>query len=216
MKISEQAFGTIPLSPPYPKIEKDLPDDPLELFNEWFNLAKNCDEIEEANAMNLATLGEDGFPKSRVVLLKEIDNGSLIFYTNYNSEKARSIDLHAQVSINFFWPALEKQVIVKSRATKVSREKSADYFNSRPRGSRIGAWVSHQSSAINSREALDEQLMEIENKFKDQEVPLPDFWGGFACEPVSFEFWQGRENRLHDRILFERVNGSWITKRLQP
>jgi pyridoxamine 5'-phosphate oxidase len=197
-------------------IEKDLPNNPIVLFDHWFDLAKNCEEIEEANAMNLATLGQDGFPKSRVVLLKEIDNGNLIFYTNYTSEKARSIDHHTQVSINFFWPALEKQVIIKATAAKVSREKSADYFNSRPRGSRIGAWVSHQSSEIQSREALDEQLFEIENRFKDQQVPLPDFWGGFECGPVSFEFWQGRENRLHDRILYEKLNGSWVTKRLQP
>lgn len=197
-------------------IENDLPVDPLELFNAWFEEAENCKEIEEANAMNLATLGEDGFPKSRIVLLKEIVNHQFLFYTNYTSEKGQSIAKHPQVSLNFFWPALEKQVIVKAHVQKVSRDKSASYFNSRPRGSRIGAWVSNQSAAISSREALDAQLKEIEEKFKGQEIPLPDFWGGFACEPVSIEFWQGRENRLHDRILYSKVDQTWTKKRLQP
>lgn len=196
--------------------EAELPEDPLLLFNKWFDQAQQCDEIEEANAMNLATLGTDGFPKSRIVLLKEIVDRKFLFYTNYTSEKSQSIDQHAQVSLNFFWPALEKQVIVKAVATKVSREKSQSYFNSRPRGSRIGAWVSQQSSEIASREALDAQLKTIEDQFEGKEIPLPDFWGGFACDPISYEFWQGRQNRLHDRILFTKADGQWVTKRLQP
>jgi pyridoxamine 5'-phosphate oxidase len=197
-------------------IEGDLPKEPLELFNNWFDAAQHCKDIEEANAMNLGTLGEDGYPKSRIVLLKEIVGKQLLFYTNYTSEKAQSIAQHPQVSLNFFWPALEKQIIIKAMASKVSREKSADYFNSRPRGSRIGAWVSSQSSIIASREALDAQSKEVEEKFEGVEIPLPDFWGGFACEPVSFEFWQGRQNRLHDRILYTKEDGAWVTKRLQP
>lgn len=196
--------------------ESGLPQDPLVLFNKWFDLAQQCDDIEEANAMNLGTLGTDGFPKSRIVLLKEIVDKKLLFYTNYTSEKAQSIGHHDKVSLNFFWPALEKQVIIKATVAKTSREKSADYFNSRPRGSRIGAWVSQQSSTIASRDLLDQQLQEIENKFDGQEVPLPDFWGGYACTPVSYEFWQGRENRLHDRIIYTLEQGKWITKRLQP
>lgn len=196
--------------------EAELPEDPLLLFNKWFDQAQQCDEIEEANAMNLATLGTDGFPKSRIVLLKEIVDRKFLFYTNYTSEKSQSIDQHAQVSLNFFWPALEKQVTVKAVATKVSREKSQSYFNSRPRGSRIGAWVSQQSSEIASREVLDAQLKTIEDQFEGKEIPLPDFWGGFACDPISYEFWQGRQNRLHDRILFTKADGQWVTKRLQP
>jgi pyridoxamine 5'-phosphate oxidase len=196
--------------------EDGLPQDPLVLFNQWFDLAQQSDAIEEANAMNLATLGTDGFPKSRIVLLKEIIDKKLLFYTNYTSEKAQSIENHQQVSLNFFWPALEKQVIVKAMAVKTSREKSADYFNSRPRGSRIGAWVSQQSSTIASRELLDKQLQEVQKRFDGQEVPLPDFWGGYECTPVTFEFWQGRENRLHDRIIYTHEHGEWTTKRLQP
>ncbi|MGB5981557.1 MAG: pyridoxamine 5'-phosphate oxidase [Nonlabens sp.] len=198
-------------------LEAELPDDPFELFHLWFDKAEKCNDIDEANAMNLSTIGTDGFPKTRIVLLKEIVDGNFLFYSNYTSEKARSIENHPRVSLNFFWPALEKQVIIKAEVSKVSREKSKSYYHSRPRGSQIGAWVSDQSSEIDSRDQLMQKLKETEDRFEDQEVPLPDFWGGYSCKPHSFEFWQGRENRLHDRILFTKdQNGSWTTKRLQP
>lgn len=198
-------------------LEENIPKDPMDLFDQWFKMADDCEEIEEANAMNLASLGTDGFPKTRIVLLKEIMNGNLLFYSNYTSEKAQGIDAHPKVSLNFFWPALEKQVIIKADVEKTSREKSLSYYRTRPRGSQIGAWVSDQSSQIDSREKLMDKLAEIEERFEGEEVPLPDFWGGYACKPVSFEFWQGRENRLHDRILYTKnEQGSWNTKRLQP
>jgi pyridoxamine 5'-phosphate oxidase len=197
-------------------LEKNLPESPYELFDSWFQEAKITDEIDEANAMSLCTMGVDGFPKSRIVLLKEILEGNFLFYSNYKSEKALAIESCNQVSLHFFWPSLERQIIIKANVSKVSRDKSLSYFQSRPRGSQIGAWASNQSSNVVSREKLEKQLSHFEDKFKDTDIPLPDFWGGYACEPISFEFWQGRPNRLHDRILYEEENDQWIFKRLQP
>ncbi len=197
-------------------LENQIPDNPYFLFDSWFQDAKESLEIDEANAMSICTLGFDGYPKSRIVLLKEIDNGNFIFYSNYTSEKGAAINAYNKVSIHFFWPSSERQVIIKAVASKVTREKTLNYFKSRPRGSQIGAWASNQSNEIISREQLDKQLSYYVNKFKDSDVPLPDFWGGYACKPVSFEFWQGRPNRLHDRILYELVENSWVQKRLQP
>ncbi len=198
-------------------LDDRIEEDPIKLFDAWYNMADEHEDIEEANAMALSTLGIDGFPKARIVLLKELIDGEFFLYTNYTSEKAQSIAHHEQVSLNFFWPALEKQVIVKAIARKATREKSADYFSSRPRGSQIGAWASNQSSEINSREALEQRKSDIEDKFDGEEIPVPEFWGGIICKPVSIEFWQGRENRLHDRILFTTDGkGSWTHKRLQP
>lgn len=197
-------------------LEKYLNQDPFKTFSDWFKDAEADDGVEEANAMSVTTIGKDGFPKSRVVLLKEITDNAFIFYTNYTSEKAISIDHNQHICIHFFWPSLERQVIIKAKATKVSAAKSQAYFKSRPRGSQLGAWASHQSTTIDSREALEKQLAAVESKFENQEVPLPDFWGGYQCIPVSFEFWQGRPNRLHDRILFEELAGQWQFKRLQP
>lgn len=197
-------------------LENNLPESPYILFDSWFQEATSSLEIDEANAMSLCTLGVDGFPKSRIVLLKEILEGKFLFYSNYTSEKGAAMEAYNKVSLHFFWPALERQIIIKGHVNKVSKEKSLDYFHSRPRGSQIGAWTSDQSSTILSREQLEEQLLYFEEKFKDQPIPLPDFWGGYDCDPVSFEFWQGRPNRLHDRILFELENDRWAFKRLQP
>ena len=197
-------------------LESKLSKDPLTTFEKWFQDAENTADVEEANAMIVSTIGTDGFPKSRVVLLKEIEEGSFLFYTNYTSEKAEAIDSHPRIGIHFFWPALERQVIMKCNVEKVSREKSTSYFNSRPRGSQLGAWASHQSESILSREALEAQLAKVEKRFENQDVPIPEFWGGYRCTPVSFEFWQGRPNRLHDRILYTQQDNSWVFKRLQP
>ncbi|WP_124981288.1 pyridoxamine 5'-phosphate oxidase [Nonlabens xiamenensis] len=197
-------------------LEENLDDDPYVLFDHWFEMAKNHPDIEEANAMGLATLGADGFPKNRIVLLKAIDEKEFLFYTNYTSEKGEAIQQHPKVSLHFFWPALERQVTIKGKVTQLSKEKSAAYFHSRPRGSQIGAWSSEQSSEIVSRQALEERLTYYEQKFEGQEIPLPDFWGGYGVQPVSFEFWQGRPNRMHDRILYEQEQGGWKFKRLQP
>ncbi len=197
-------------------LESTLAANPLDLFNTWFNDAKQHDLIEEANAMSVSTIGLDDFPKSRIVLLKEIHDNSFVFYTNYESEKGQALLVNDKMCIHFFWPALERQVIIKAVAGKVPTSQSQAYFSSRPRGSQLGAWASKQSSAVNSREYLEEQLAFYELKFKDMEIPLPDFWGGFSCKPLSFEFWQGRPNRLHDRIFYEQSQGQWTFKRLAP
>jgi len=197
-------------------LESNLGGDPFVTFSKWFQDAEQSPDIEEANAMIVSTIGKDGFPKSRVVLLKEILEGAFLFYTNYGSEKAESIENHPKIGLQFFWPGLERQVIMKCDVEKVSREKSVDYFNSRPRGSQLGAWASHQSDSIISREVLEQQLAAVTSRFEGMEVPKPDFWGGYQCTPISFEFWQGRPNRLHDRILYTQTDGQWNFKRLQP
>lgn len=197
-------------------LETNLPVDPYDLFDSWFQEAKASIEIDEANAMSLCTLGVDGFPKSRIVLLKELLDGQFLFYSNYTSEKGVAMQAYDKVSILFFWPSLERQIIIKGTVSKVSKEKSFSYFKTRPRGSQLGAWTSNQSSVVDSREKLEEQKLQFEERFKDQEIPLPEFWGGYAITPSSFEFWQGRPNRLHDRILYTEDSNNWIFKRLQP
>ncbi len=197
-------------------LESKLSIDPFQTFSTWFAAAEADEAIEEPNAMSISTIGTDGFPKSRIVLLKEIVDNSFIFYSNYSSEKAEGIDKYPKICIHFFWPSLERQVIIKTHVEKVDREKSASYFHSRPRGSQLGAWASNQSAAVSSREQLDAQLDEVTARFDDDEVPLPEFWGGYRCTPVSFEFWQGRPNRMHDRILYEKAADKWNLKRLQP
>ncbi|AZQ44633.1 pyridoxamine 5'-phosphate oxidase [Nonlabens ponticola] len=197
-------------------LESSLPGKPYELFERWFEETRSNDQIEEANAMGIVTIGDDGFPKSRIVLLKEKQEDSFVFYTNYTSEKAQAIDANSHVAIHFFWPALERQIIIKAMAAKVPDEQSINYFNSRPRGSQLGAWTSHQSSVISSREELETLEQFYTKKFEGTDVPRPDFWGGYECKAVSYEFWQGRPNRLHDRFLFEKVDNQWQAKRLAP
>lgn len=201
-------------------VEDNVPDNPYTLFDEWFSEAKSHMSVDEVNAMSLTTLGIDGFPKSRIVLLKEVEKGCFIFYSNYTSEKAKSMKLHPKVSIHFFWPALERQIIIKGIVSKVSRDKSLSYFQTRPRGSQLGAWASDQSAVVNSRAALEEQLENYDSKFKNRDIPLPDHWGGYSISPISFEFWQGRPNRLHDRFLYTLDNSinenNWSNNRLAP
>ncbi|MGB8374531.1 MAG: pyridoxamine 5'-phosphate oxidase [Salegentibacter sp.] len=198
-------------------LENKLAKEPIELFGSWFLEAENHPGIAEVNAMNLSTIGEDGFPKARVVLLKSFSREGFTFYTNYSSEKGRALELHNKVCLSFFWPGLERQVIIKGMASKTSKENSEDYFKIRPRGSQIGAWASSQSEVIESREALEEQLQKYEEKFKGQDIPKPPYWGGYLVKPESFEFWQGRLNRLHDRILYtSSENKSWKIQRLAP
>ncbi|GAK77149.1 pyridoxamine 5'-phosphate oxidase [Nonlabens ulvanivorans] len=198
-------------------IEDSIPENPYQLFEEWFNDAKSHMSIDEVNAMSLTTLGVDGYPKSRIVLLKEIEEGCFIFYSNYGSEKGRSMDLHHKVSINFFWPALERQIIIKGDVSKVSRQKSLSYFHRRPRGSQLGAWASNQSSIVKTRAELEKQLEDYKIKFENQEIPLPENWGGgYSISPISFEFWQGRPNRLHDRFLYMMEGKEWTSNRLAP
>lgn len=189
---------------------------PLQQFRTWYYETEQSGDIDEVNAMTLSTLGQDGFPKGRIVLLKKYDENGFYFYTNYKSEKGLSIEKNKQVCLSFFWPVMERQVIIKGIAEKTSLGDSTNYFHSRPRGSQLGALVSNQSEEIESREQLEEKLAELEKKYKNTEIPLPDHWGGYVVSPRVIEFWQGRPNRLHDRIQYTLEGLDWKIKRLQP
>jgi pyridoxamine 5'-phosphate oxidase len=195
----------------------DVGDDPIGFFKKWFDEASNHSEIEEANAMSLATLGIDDFPKSRVVLLKALTDKGFVFYTNYQSEKGLAIAHHPKVGLSFFWPPLERQVIIKGFIQKTSSDLSDEYFNSRPKGSQLGAIVSDQSNVISDRTIIEAKLNALEIQYKNEEIPRPDNWGGYLVIPKSIEFWQGRPNRLHDRIRCHlRQTGLWDLERLAP
>ena len=195
----------------------DVGDDPIGFFKKWFDEASNHSEIEEANAMSLATLGIDDFPKSRVVLLKAFTDKGFVFYTNYQSEKGLAIAHHPKVGLSFFWPPLERQVIIKGLIQKTPSDLSDEYFNSRPKGSQLGAIVSDQSNVISDRTILEAKLNALEIQYKNEEIPRPDNWGGYLVIPKSIEFWQGRPNRLHDRIRCHlRQTGLWVLERLAP
>lgn len=195
----------------------DVGDDPIGFFKKWFDEASNHSEIEEANAMSLATLGIDDFPKSRVVLLKAFTDEGFVFYTNYQSEKGLAIAHHPKVGLSFFWPPLERQVIIKGLIQKTPSDLSDEYFNSRPKGSQLGAIVSDQSNVISDRTIIEAKLNALEIQYKNEEIPRPDNWGGYLVIPKSIEFWQGRPNRLHDRIRCHlRQTGLWDLERLAP
>jgi len=198
-------------------LSKDSVDpNPIKQFRTWFYEAKELEEVGEANAMTLVTIGLDGFPKGRIVLLKNFDEHGFYFYTNYNSDKGKSISVNDKVSLSFFWPLLERQIIITGTATKTSEKNSITYFNSRPRGSRLGAIVSNQSEVIENREILEEQLKALEEHYKNNEILKPLHWGGFLVSPISIEFWQGRPNRLHDRIRYTLQEMDWKIERLSP
>ena len=198
-------------------LESNCPENPIELFQQWFLNADASDLIHEANAMNVASIGLDGFPKNRVVLLKKYTWEGFIFYTNYNSEKGKAITKNSNVCLSFFWPGLEQQIIIKGQAEKLAENLSDGYFESRPDGSKLGAWASNQSEVVNSRELLDKNLKAFEEKYNQQEIPRPKHWGGFLIKPISIEFWQGRPNRMHDRIRYTlQKDFSWKIERLAP
>ncbi len=198
-------------------LETNIPEDPINLFNKWFYETEDFGGVEEVNAMTVATIGLDGFPKSRVVLLKKFDENGFIFYTNYNSEKGKAISNNPNICLSFFWHSMERQVIIKGIAEKTDEIVSDNYFDSRPHGSRLGAIVSHQSEIIPSRMFLENKLKELEKECKGKEIPRPKNWGGFLVRPIEVEFWQGRPNRLHDRIRFQlQDNFSWKIDRLSP
>ena len=194
----------------------DIANDPIAFFGSWFNEAEHHPEIDEANAMTLATLGLDDYPKARVVLLKAINEKGFVFYTNYQSEKGLSIAHHAKVGLSFFWPALERQVIIKGKAEQLSSEVSNAYFNSRPKGSQLGALVSEQSKVITDRSILEAKLEALEIEYQDKSVDRPEHWGGYVVVPKCIEFWQGRPNRLHDRIRCQWQGSFWNIERLAP
>ena len=195
--------------------ENSLPDQPLALFETWFHQASEAG-LRMPNAMSLATVSADGQPSQRLVLLKLFDETGFVFFTNYESRKAKEIEGNPKVSLLFPWHDLERQVRINGKVEKISLAVSAKYFLSRPKGSQLGAWVSNQSSVISSRQLLMSKLEEIKGKFKNKEVPLPSFWGGYRVVPDSFEFWQGRRNRLHDRFLYSKNKDGWKVERLAP
>ena len=192
-----------------------LPD-PIKQFEKWFQEAVES-EAKEANAMTLSTVNEAGRPSGRIVLLKGIERNQFVFYTNYQSSKGHDLDKNPACALTFFWPELERQVRIEGVADRVDEKRSTEYFQSRPRGSQVGAWSSPQSSILASRGILEERVKEIEKKFEGSQVlPKPQQWGGFQVEPLMIEFWQGRQSRLHDRIKYTKVDGTWQIHRLAP
>lgn len=195
--------------------ETDAHDNAIEQFDIWWKEAVES-EIEEVNAMTLATASADGLPSARIVLLKGFSEKGFVFYTNYNSYKGRQLEENPRACLVFFWKELERQVRITGLISKVGDEESEDYFNTRPEGSRLGAIVSPQSEVIISREWLEQQIREAQSRLQGQTLKRPAHWGGYLVRPVTIEFWQGRANRLHDRILYTQADGNWKIERLAP
>lgn len=195
----------------------NVPDNPMELFRNWFVEVDTYFNIEETNAMTVSTIGVDGYPRSRVVLLKKYTDEGFIFYTNYKSEKGRAIEANPNICLSFFWHSAERQIIIKGKAEKIAKNLSDGYFESRPRGSQLGAIVSNQSEVIKDREELEAKLKALETEFEGREIERPDYWGGYIVKPVEMEFWQGRPNRLHDRVRYQlQEDYNWRIERLAP
>jgi pyridoxamine 5'-phosphate oxidase len=193
------------------KVERD----PFKQFAHWWDEALRA-EIDEVNAMTLATVAANGRPSARIVLLKGYDEQGFVFYTNYESRKGMELLANPVASLLFFWKELERQVRIEGPCARVPAEESDEYFFSRPEGSRIGAWASPQSQVISSRDVLDQNIISLENRFQGREVPRPPHWGGYRVKPELMEFWQGRQSRLHDRILYTRAAAGWTINRLAP
>lgn len=195
---------------------KDLNPNPFIQFETWFNQAMDA-KLIEPNAFSLATVGADMMPSIRTVLLKTFDEKGFVFFTNYKSTKAKQIEENPKAAALFTWLELERQVKIEGNVERISTGDSLKYFLSRPKGSQIGAWVSHQSEIITSRSLLEQKFDEIKRKFLKREVPFPSFWGGYAIKPVRIEFWQGGQDRLHDRFLYElNDDNTWVISRLAP
>jgi pyridoxamine 5'-phosphate oxidase len=195
--------------------ETDLTANPIDQFTKWWNDAV-ASKIEEVNAMTLATVNKAGKPSARIVLLKGMSEDGFEFFTNYESHKAIDMAENNQVALVFFWKELERQIRIEGTVKKISSEKSDIYFNSRPEGTRIGAWASPQSKIISEREILEEYVEETKKKFENKKIERPNFWGGYIVKPSLIEFWQGRSSRLHDRIEYFIENEEWNIRRLAP
>jgi pyridoxamine 5'-phosphate oxidase len=196
-------------------LESSAPADPLELFATWFAQAQEA-KVAEANAMTLATVDAHGQPTARVVLLKGLEYGRFVFFTNYGSRKGRELDANPRAGLLFFWPSLERQVRVDGTVARVEDAVADAYFASRPRASRIGAWASPQSAVLDSRAAIDARFAQAEARFAQTDPPRPEYWGGYALEPHQIEFWQGRPSRLHDRLRYTKASAAWSRDRLAP
>jgi pyridoxamine 5'-phosphate oxidase len=192
----------------------DLHHDPIHQFRNWFDAALNAG-LPEPNAMTLSTVDTEGQPSSRIVLLKDLDHRGFTFFTNYESRKGKELAANPRAALTFFWHGLERQVCVRGLCEKVGREEAETYYKSRPVGSRLGAWVSSQSTPIPDREFLELKLKEVTAKFGDN-PPIPPYWGGYVLRPHAFDFWQGRPSRLHDRFLYTRTREEWKLERLSP
>jgi pyridoxamine 5'-phosphate oxidase len=198
-------------------IESEIKQNPIEQFRDWFTEASDNPGISEANAMAVSTMEEDGCPRTRMVLLKAYTYEGFIFYTNYDSRKGKAIEKTHKACLHFFWPTLERQIIIKASLERIAENLSDGYFHSRPKGSQLGAVVSPQSQEIPDREFLERKLAELEKQYENTEVPRPENWGGYIAKPYEIEFWQGRPNRLHDRIIYELIDGlDWKISRLAP
>ena len=194
---------------------KDTDVNPFAQFEKWYAEAMEIDP-QDTNAFVLSTSTKEGKPSARIMLLKGVDDIGFVFYTNYLGRKSKELIENPNASILFFFKELHRQIRIEGRIEKVSKEESAEYFHSRPVESQVGAWASIQSSKIESRKALEDKFAKFDKEFEGKEVPLPDYWGGFRLIPEYFEFWQGRESRLHDRISYEKVNNDWLLSRLSP
>jgi pyridoxamine 5'-phosphate oxidase len=195
---------------------RDLDADPIKQFGNWFTAAIEAG-IRDVNAMSLATAGRDAKPSVRIVLLKGFDHDGFVFFTNYESEKGRQLGANSYAALGFYWIELDRQIRISGPAEKTSREESERYFRSRPIGSQLGAWASHQSHVVDGRRVLDARMAEMTERFGDKPIPLPTHWGGYCVKPDVIEFWQGRPNRLHDRFRYTRqADGSWLIDRLAP
>lgn len=196
--------------------ETSINDHPLTQFNKWWQDAIDS-RIEEVNAMTLATAGTDGRPSARIVLLKGVNDDGFLFFTNYNSNKGKNLEENPHAALVFFWKELERQIRIEGSVDKIDEKDSDEYFASRPQGSQLGAWASPQSEVISSRQILEKNVEQTLNKFAGVSIPRPGNWGGYILKPVSIEFWQGRSNRLHDRIRYSLTqNGEWKMERLAP
>lgn len=197
-------------------IESEIKENPIEQFRDWFLEASANPSVPEANAMAVSTVENDGCPRTRMVLLKEYTYEGFIFYTNYDSRKGKAIEKTHQACLHFFWPGLERQIIIKADVEKIAENLSDGYFHSRPKGSQLGAVVSPQSEVIPDRAFLEEKLKKLEVQYENSEVPRPENWGGYLAKPYEIEFWQGRPNRLHDRIIYQLEGVDWKISRLAP